>query len=206
MICYEVWRFIGMDQRLLEADAIIFDVGNVLLTFDVNQVSARIPREHRKALHEALFGADFRWAAYDLAVESNEEISRRVAQAAGLPEAWKEVLHAYENFFLDMQPLPLTKCIPELHAMGKKLYLLTNYGEPAFSSTFAHFPFFRYFDGAVVSAREKMVKPDEAIFRLLVERYGLDPEKTLFIDDLENNIRGAQRIGLMTWHYETPRL
>ena len=78
MICYEVWRFIGMDQRLLRADAVIFDVGNVLLTFDVNQVSARIPQEHRKALHEALFGADFRWAAYDLAVSRAPQSASRL--------------------------------------------------------------------------------------------------------------------------------
>lgn len=194
-----------MDQRLLQADAVVFDVGNVLLTFDMDKVSEQIPLEHRKALHEALFGAEFRWAAYDLAVESNEQISRRVAQAAGLPEAWEEVEYAFENFYRDMLPLPLTMCIPDLHAMGKKLYVLSNYGEPAFTSTFSHFPFFRYFDGVVVSAREKLVKPDPAIFRLLIRRYGLDPKKTLFIDDLEANIRGAETAGLMTWHYRRPQ-
>lgn len=201
-----MWRFSDMDDRLLQAEAVVFDIGNVLLTFDIDRVSELIPPEHREKIHKALFGEDFRWAAFDLGAESNEEICRSVAKAAGLEEAWPEVLYAFENFYRDMRPLPLTEAIPQLHFMGKKIYALTNYGEPAFTNTFEHFPFFRYFDGVVVSAREKMCKPAPAFFQTLIERYHLDPGKTLFIDDLENNIAGAKEAGLMTWHYQTPRI
>ena len=53
----------------------------------------------------------------------------------------------------------------------------------------------------MVSSREKMMKPDEAIFRLILEKYALNPEKTLFIDDSAQNVQAARNVGLNTWHY-----
>ena len=63
------------------------------------------------------------------------------------------------------------------------------------------FPHLRLLDGAVVSAREKLCKPDPALFAVLIDRYGLIPEKTLFIDDSLPNVQSAQAIGFRIWHY-----
>ena len=84
---------------------------------------------------------------------------------------------------------------------GKRLFALTNFGEPAFSSTCEAFPNLRLLDGVVVSSREKVCKPDPAIFALLIDRYGVNPENAIFIDDSLPNILTAKAIGFQTWHY-----
>lgn len=190
-----------MDARLLETDTIVFDVGNVLLSFEPEKVASLLPEEHRQALSQAMFGPDWRWAAFDLGAETNEAIAQSMADAAGVPGGKEMVLHALHTFYRTMEPLPLYRLIPELKRMGKRLFALTNYCEPAFSFTYQAFPNLRLLDGLVVSAREKVCKPDPAIFALLIERFGMIPEETLFIDDSFANTQTAAAIGFRTWHY-----
>lgn len=191
-----------MDKRFAEVESVVFDVGNVLLRFDPTRVAGLLPDENRRPLMEAMFGPRHLWAAFDLGLESNEEIARRISSAAGLADDWPWVVHVLSHFHEVMVPLPLAGELPALRAQGKRLFALTNYPEPSFSLACAAFPFLtRDLEGAVVSAREKLVKPDPAIFRLLTRRYSLTPEKTLFIDDLEANVRSAASLGFRTWHY-----
>ena len=51
------------------------------------------------------------------------------------------------------------------------------------------------FHGVVISADEKLVKPDAAIYRRLTDRFGLDPAQCLFVDDMPANVAGAQAVG-----------
>ena len=111
------------------------------------------------------------------------------------------VLSLLRHFPEILTPLPLAGMLDELHGLGKKLYALTNYPEHSFTITEQRFPFFGKLDGIVVSAREKMGKPDPDLFRLLRDRYSLIPEKTLFIDDVEENVAAAAWVGFRVWHY-----
>ncbi len=190
-----------MDERLTQASCIVFDVGNVLLTFEPDRVMELIPAEHRDALRQAMFGPDWRWAAFDLGAETNEEIARSIADAAGVPGGKEMALHAVYHFPETMRPLPLYRLIPELKKMDKRLYALTNYNEPAFTYTMERFENLKLLDGAVVSNREKVTKPDPRIFALLTERYGVIPEETLFIDDSLPNVLAAKALGFSIWHY-----
>lgn len=190
-----------MDERLTQASCIVFDVGNVLLTFEPDRVMELIPEEHRDAMRQAMFGPDWRWAAFDLGAETNEEIARSIADAAGVPGGKEMALHAVYHFPETMRPLPLYHLIPELKRMGKKLYALTNYCEPSFTYTKERFENLKLLDGAVVSNREKVTKPDPRIFALLTERYGVNPRETLFIDDSLPNVQAAEALGFTAWHY-----
>ena len=191
-----------MDERLLRADAIVFDVGNVLLGFDISKVTLLIPPEIRFPLTDAMFGDRNMWSAFDVGLESNESIAARIAAAAGLPEDKDTVLRVLSRFPEIMSPLPLSDLLDDLRARGKRLYALTNYPEPSFTYTVERFPFLKdKLNGAVVSAREKLVKPDPAIFRLLIDRYQIQPEKSLFIDDLAANVAAAEQVGFRGWHY-----
>ena len=81
-----------------------------------------------------------------------------------------------------------------------KLYGLTNWSAETFPIALERFSFFKLFDGIVVSGEEKLVKPDEKIFRVILERYHLDPRSTLFIDDNRHNIDTANGMGFSTIH------
>jgi len=82
------------------------------------------------------------------------------------------------------------------------LYGLTNWSAETFPIAYERFSFFKEFDGIVVSGQEKLIKPDLRIFYLLLDRYKLKTEDTIFIDDNIHNIHAAEKIGLHAIHFE----
>ena len=76
-----------MDARLMEAETIVFDVGNVLLSFEPEKVLALLPEQGRDEMLHALFGPAMLWSGFDLGRDGNDAVAERIAQAAGFPEA-----------------------------------------------------------------------------------------------------------------------
>ncbi len=191
-----------MDERLTSVDNVVFDIGGVLLDFSPEKIFSRlIPGENGRKLLAALFGEEKRWRRFDLGAEPNAAIAREAANAAGLPSYACDVERVLKGFPDQMTRLPMSYTFPELRRLGKKIYLLTNYPSPSFEATVARFPFLLDADGYVVSAHEKVMKPDPAIFRLLLDRCDLKPERSLFLDDSLENVESAASLGFQTWHY-----
>jgi 2-haloacid dehalogenase len=72
-----------------------------------------------------------------------------------------------------------------------------------FPLRYDRYPFFKLFDGIVISGLEGMAKPDSEIFELLLERFGLNATSTLFIDDSVGNLRPAAALGMITVRFES---
>ena len=98
----------------------------------------------------------------------------------------------------------MSKLLEELKARGTPLYAITNFNQDKFRETVARFPFLRLFRVIVVSGDERVVKPDPAIYRLLMERNGLAAEACVFIDDSLNNVAGAKAVGMKAIHFTGP--
>ena len=84
------------------------------------------------------------------------------------------------------------------------LYALTNWSHETFPIARRRFQFLERFRGIVVSGEERAAKPDPRIYRTLLERYRLQPERTLFIDDVAANVDGARALGMEGVLYTTP--
>lgn len=116
--------------------------------------------------------------------------------------------HALIQLFYDKYEKMLKSDIPETVALLKKLkarykvYGLTNWSAETFKIAYAKFPFFKEFDGIVVSGQEKILKPDKRIYYRLLDRYNLKAENTVYIDDNLDNIRTAEEIGMVSIHFE----
>ena len=93
----------------------------------------------------------------------------------------------------------------ELRARRTPLFALTNWSAEKFPLARARFAFLEWFDGILVSGEERLRKPDPRIYGLAVERFGLEPERTLYIDDAEKNIAAAALLGFETHHFVEPR-
>jgi 2-haloacid dehalogenase len=89
----------------------------------------------------------------------------------------------------------------ELRVRGVPLFALTNWSAAKFPLARDRFAFLAWFDGILVSGEEKLKKPDPRIFRLAVQRFGLDPSRTLYVDDAEKNIAAAARLGFKTHRF-----
>lgn len=85
-----------------------------------------------------------------------------------------------------------------------RLYGLTNWSAETIDIAYNRFSFFSEFDGILVSGVEKMIKPEHRIYRLLLERYGIKAEESVFIDDNEKNIIAAREVGLHAIHFKNP--
>ena len=92
--------------------------------------------------------------------------------------------------------------VSELKRKGYALYGLSNWAAATFDKYVGpNFAVFRLLDGMVVSGHEYCIKPDEKIYRLLLDRYNLKPEESVFIDDSLPNLEGAARLGIHTYHF-----
>lgn len=118
--------------------------------------------------------------------------------------------HSMIQLFYDKWEVMLKGDIPETVSLlyqlkaKYKIYGLTNWSAETIPVAFARFPFFSEFDGIVVSGKEKLIKPDKQIFKVLVDRYNLLAENTVFIDDNEKNVNAAREIGMNAIRFESP--
>ncbi len=88
--------------------------------------------------------------------------------------------------------------------MGKRLLVLSNYGDAPFAHVDEKYDFFCLFAGKVISSRVGLIKPDHEIYSRLAAEHHLPPERTLFIDDSPANIEGALHAGWQGICYNRP--
>ncbi|MCI1665509.1 MAG: HAD family phosphatase [Atopobiaceae bacterium] len=179
---------------------VVFDMGNVLLRWDPPFFSRLFTDDEADAelIRLALFDAP-EWPLLDAGAIS-EDTMERIGELR-LPESERDRLsptlrRTFAEWDLHQQRIPETNALVErLHAEGTGCYLLTNAGM-RFSRQRGNIPCADVMDGIVVSACERLMKPDPAIYLLLCERYGITPESCLFVDDGPRNVDGAMRAGM----------
>lgn len=181
---------------------IIFDMGNVLLRWDPQHIVSQFTAdaEAQRRLQEAIF-EDPDWAAQDAGAISEDEMRMRIRSR--LPEALHEAaMNCYNAFERHMPDIPEMQALAlELKAEGCRIYVLSN-ANVRFADYLPGREFFREFDGIVISAQEKLVKPDARLFRLALDRFGLRPEESLFIDDAQANVEGARAVGMAALRFD----
>ena len=184
-----------------QIDTVVFDVGNVLLSWTAEELMNRLVPE-RPDLHEELAYRTMRspyWTMRDRGSATVEEVI--VAMSLRAPELEPYIRRIMKEW-IDLPAMPEgVETLKICKERGVKLYALTNYADKEFAYACEQHDFFRLFDGFLVSGREHTIKPGLDIYRLLISRFGLNPERTLFIDDSLMNIEAALESGLQALHY-----
>jgi 2-haloacid dehalogenase len=189
--------------------AVVFDLGGVLIDWDPRHL-------YRKLLADEAAVEEF--LATVCTPEWNAELDRGRPFAEGVAELVERhpehaaAIAAYHERWPEMVAgdIPGTvEVLAELRAAGVPLYALTNWSAETFAITRGRFEFLEWFDGLLVSGEERVTKPDPAIFQLLLDRFGLDPTATVFVDDSAANVAAARRLGFdairFTGHEELRR-
>ena len=178
-----------------EIDAVVFDVGNVLLLWNFDELLNQILPD-RPDLHAELTIRVFKspyWCMRDRGSASVDEVIAAMSKTAPEMEPY------IRRLMTDWVDIPVitegVEALKTCKAHGVKLYALTNYADKEFAYACKKHDFFSLFDNYVVSGREHLVKPGHEIYELLTARFGLDPARTLFIDDSPANIEGALHCG-----------
>ena len=175
---------------------VIFDVGGVLLDWNPGRVlqSFYADASERERMKQLIFHhAD--WLELDRGTMAEDELLQRIAERAGRPVP--ELNGLFEVVRDSLHPKQDTVALlGSLSARGVPLYCLSNMPSKIYATLSQRFDFWQHFDGIVISGDIRMVKPEPAIFRHLLERYGLRAGDTVFVDDLPANVEAAQRLGL----------
>jgi 2-haloacid dehalogenase len=180
---------------------VIFDIGNVLIEWDPRHLYRRIfdtPEEIETFLSTICT------PAWNLEQDRGRSFAEGVAELVGRHPDFEAAIRAFDHRWDEMVPglVPGTLALIErLEATGAPLYAITNFSAEKFEEARLRFPFFDRFRGTIVSGRERLVKPERAIFELLLARYELRAEACLFIDDSPANIAAARSLGMATHHF-----
>lgn len=175
---------------------ILFDMGQVLIRFDRDYFISRlgIEGEDKELLKREVF-LSLEWARMDRGSMTDAEAAESVCKR--LPERLHDAARKLVSMW-DRPILPIEgmyELIEELKAKGYGIYLLSN----ASYRQHDYWPRVeasRFFDGTLISADEKVVKPQPEIYRLILERFNLKAEECFFVDDVPANIEGAFYCGI----------
>ncbi|MEG0367797.1 MAG: HAD family phosphatase [Coprobacillus sp.] len=178
---------------------IIFDIGNVLLEFQPEEYLRKYyTQQHIEDLMTIIFASD-EWVELDMGTMMIKDVIESLSSK--YPEYSNDIIFVLENWTDMMVPLQDNVDIAyQLKDKGYSLYLLSNFHTEAIEAMFNKYDFFHIFDGRVISAHENVVKPDEQIYQILLDRYNLNAEESVFIDDSLANINACQRLGITGIH------
>lgn len=178
---------------------IIFDFGGVLIDWDPRYLYRNIFNDEIKMEFFLKEICSPEWNLKQDAGRSFKEATEELAKQ--FPQYKKEILK-YDSSWIKMIGGAIEKNVGLLNDLKDKYHLfgLTNWSAETFPKTYNQYPFFKVFEGIVVSGIEKIVKPDAQIYKLLLNRYKLVAEESLFIDDNEANIKAANKLGFKTIH------
>lgn len=175
---------------------IVFDIGNVLAAFRWWELLGDLGMEGevREAVADATVRDEKMWGEFDRSLLSDETIIAGCIKKA--PQYEKEILSLFENIRDIVAEYPYSKpWLTELKQRGYRIYLLSNYGKTSFEATSANMSFLPLVDGRVISYEVKKVKPEPEIYVALLEKYHLNPEECVFLDDRAENIEAAEKLG-----------
>ncbi|MGN6867866.1 MAG: HAD family hydrolase [Solirubrobacteraceae bacterium] len=186
--------------------AVVFDLGGVLLDWNPRHLYRKLfddEAEMDRFLSEV---CTMEWHhAHDLGVPP-EETSPPLVETH--PQH-AEHIWAWTQRSEEMLAGPIDETVEILRALkdrGVPLYALTNMETWTYPGRRERYPFLTWFDGTIVSGFEGVAKPDRKVFELLLDRFGLTPGTTIFIDDSPKNVAAARAAGIQAIEFESPAL
>ena len=186
---------------------LVFDMGNVLIEWNSEKILQAITDDIKlqNLLRKEVFETGL-WVQTDEGVKTREEMIEIVTAKIG-EEYRNEIiqLSRYWYKYVDVYTKVQDRII-ELSKNGYNIYILSNTAYTFYDLVKeGYIPAASIAKGIVLSCEEKVLKPNEKIYNILLERYNLDPHNTMFFDDLSENIWGAARCGINGFVVENER-
>ena len=178
---------------------VVFDFGGVLIDWNPEYLFEDVFQDRAEMDHflEHICNSDWN-ERQDAGRPLYEAIRSRQAR---YPEYHDEIRMYYEQW-TTMLGGPIKENVALLEPLKSRyrLFGLTNWSAETFPIARDMYSMFDQFEGIVISGEERLKKPDERIYRVLLERYALNAGESLFVDDRLDNVRAAERLGFRTIH------
>jgi putative hydrolase of the HAD superfamily len=180
--------------------AIVFDIGNVLLSFDFEKTFRRVAplcgvaaSEIAPRLSQLKGPLESGQISSSLFLEKVVQELQYRGEMADLRQAWQEIFEPIEQTH---------DLVRRLHGRVP-LYLLSNTSDLHTEYFIPRYSVFEHFEDGVFSHEVGFSKPDPAIYHAAIGKFAIEPHATLFVDDLPENIAAAAALGFQTHHYSS---
>lgn len=178
---------------------IVFDFGGVLVDWNPEYLFRDVFSDRAELDHflENVCNSD-----WNERQDAGRPLSEAVRTLQEKHPEYHEQIRRYYDEWTTMLRGPIVRNVALLEPLKARfrLFGLSNWSAETFPIARDLYPFFDMFEGIVISGEEGMKKPDERIYRVLLDRYGLRADECLFIDDSEPNVRAAGALGFRTIH------
>ena len=175
---------------------IVFDFGRVLVDWNPHHLYDKYFGSWEKA---EWFLNNICLYSWNLQMDGGKPFAEGVAELQAEHPEWSEAIAIYHTRWIEMmggEIEGMADILRRLKEAGYGIYGLTNWSSETFPLVKDKYPIFGLLDGMVVSGEEHLLKPDAAIYKCLLERYGLQAEESLFVDDNADNVVGARNVGM----------
>lgn len=187
---------------MLQPQAVIFDIGNVLIEWNPERFyDGRIGAERRVAFMDQV-----PIHAANLAIDAGAPFRQTLVDLAAAYPAWStEIMWWHDDWRLMVDPViaQSVTMLRALRARGVPVFALTNFGAETFDYALTLFDFLNEFDRAYVSGKLGLIKPDPALYAHVEGDCGIAPDRLLFVDDRPENIVAAARRGWRVHQFES---
>jgi 2-haloacid dehalogenase len=186
----------GREQAAPTINAVVFDLGGVLMDWDPRHLYRSFFADDEAAMERFL--STVTTPDWNSRQDGGRPWSEAIDELVREHPEHEQLIRAYRDRWRETlrgQFDDSVAILAELRERGVGLYALTNWSSETFALVRDEFEFLAWFDGIVVSGEERVTKPDAAIYRILLERYGLDPSRTVFVDDAVANVERARELG-----------
>lgn len=182
--------------------AVISDLGRVLLWFDNNVFLRKLAARAGRSFEEvkaAVHGDLELIRRFDGGALSPAGFYERVVSLVGADVTHDEFFGMYNDIFSLNRAV--ARLLARVRQAGYRTLLLSNTDPERFGFVLRRFPELLIFDGYVLSFELGLLKPDPAIYLAAARLAGCPPSECVFIDDIEENVRGAEEVGMVGVHY-----
>jgi 2-haloacid dehalogenase len=185
--------------------AIVFDLGGVLLDWNPRYVYRSLFKGDEAAMERFL--SEVCTSEWNSRQDAGRPLVEATAELLALHPQHGELIEAYYGRWEEMLAGPIegtVAILEELHSRGHYLCALSNWSAETFPIAYKRYEFLKRFQTIVLSGEEKLIKPDPAIFQVLLKRIGRRAEECLFIDDVPANAQAARQLGLQAIDFISP--
>jgi len=184
-------------------NAVIFDIGNVLIEWNPERFYDRVIGEDRR---RAMF-TEVDLHAMNDRVDRGENFRDTIYAMADATPDWADEIRLWHDRWIEMAAPAIDHSVRLLRALRRAkmpVFALTNFGKESFVVGEANYPFLEEFDRRFISGHMGVIKPDPEIYRMVEDDCGLPSETLLFTDDRQDNIDAAAARGWQVHLFDGP--
>ena len=202
-LCQTYWlRYdFGQREQVVVIRNIVFDFGGVLVDWDPEYLFKDVFSDRSELDH---FLDNICTPDWNEQQDAGRSLSEAIRTLQERHPKYRNEIRLYYDEWTTMLGGPIEPNVALLKPLkvNYRLFGLTNWSAETFPIAYDLYPLFGEFEGIVISGEERLAKPDERIYMVLLERYGLASAECLFIDDNARNIRTAKGLGFHTIHLQ----